>query len=80
MADSVMQVVAGGKRSLDIALEAALVIGASLFVAFCARLSTGAQLWTLLVYFCRSHESDVCRRCRPTLAGPLPQAASLHGG
>jgi biotin transport system substrate-specific component len=38
MADSVVQVAGPRKRSFDIALEIALVAGASLLVAFCARI------------------------------------------
>lgn len=38
MADSVVQVVARRNRALDLALQAALVVGGSLFVAFCARI------------------------------------------
>src|SRR5579864_471728 len=38
MADSVLQVAARRNRAADIALQAALVVGGSLFVAFCARI------------------------------------------
>jgi len=38
MSNSAVQVVARRNRALEIALEAALVVGGSLFVAFCARI------------------------------------------
>jgi len=38
MSNSAVQVAARGNRALEIALEAALVVGGSLFVAFCARI------------------------------------------